>query len=37
MRFSVFFAAGPYAGHFHLHEDEDGRQVATNDASGIPF
>jgi len=37
LRFSMFFAAGPYSGHFHLHEDEDGRQVATNDAFGIPF
>lgn len=37
MRFSMFFAAGDYSGHFHLHEDEDGRQVATNDAFGIPF
>ncbi len=37
MRFSMFFAAGDYSGHFHLHEDEDGRQVPTNDAFGIPF
>jgi len=37
LRFSMFFAAGDYAGHLHLHEDEDGRQVATNDAFGIPF
>jgi hypothetical protein len=36
MRFSMFFAAGEYSGHFHLHEDEGG-QVATNDAFGIPF
>jgi hypothetical protein len=37
MRFSMFFSAEEYSGHFHLHEDEDGRQVATNDAFGIPF
>jgi hypothetical protein len=37
LRFSMFFAAGGYCGHLHLHEDEDGRQVATNDAFGIPF
>jgi hypothetical protein len=37
LRFSMFFAAGDYSGHFHLHEDEDGRQVPTNDAFGIPF
>jgi len=37
MRFSMFFAAGAYAGHLHLHEDEDGNQVPMNDAFGIPF
>jgi hypothetical protein len=37
LRFSMFFAAGGYSGHLHLHEDEDGRQVVTNDAFGIPF
>lgn len=37
LRFSMFFAAGEHSGHFHLHEDEEGRQVATNDAFGIPF
>jgi len=37
LRFSMFFAAGEYSGHLHLHEDEDGRQVVTNDAFGIPF
>jgi hypothetical protein len=37
LRFSMFFAAGDYSGHMHLHEDEDGNQVATNDAFGIPF
>jgi len=37
LRFSMFFAAGPHSGHFHLHEDEDGNQVITNDAFGIPF
>ena len=37
LRFSMFFAAGDYSGHLHLHEDEDGNQVATNDAFGIPF
>jgi hypothetical protein len=37
LRFSMFFAAGEYSGHMHLHEDEDGRQVATNDVFGIPF
>ena len=37
LRFSMFFAAGEYSGHFHLHEDQDGRQIPTNDAFGIPF
>ena len=37
MRFSMFFAAGEYSGHLHLHEDSDGNQVATNDAFGFPF
>jgi hypothetical protein len=37
LRFSMFFAAGDYSGHMHLHEDADGNQVATNDAFGIPF
>lgn len=37
LRFSMFFGAGDYTGHLHLHEDQDGRQVATNDAFGIPF
>jgi hypothetical protein len=37
LRFSMFFAAGLYSGHLHLHEDEDGHQVHTNDAFGIPF
>lgn len=37
LRFSIFFDAGPYSGHLHLHEDEEGRQVHTNDAFGIPF
>jgi len=37
LRFSMFFAAGEYAGHLHLHEDTEGRQVPMNDAFGIPF
>lgn len=37
MRFSMFFAAGEHSGHFHLHDDEDGKQLATNDVFGIPF
>jgi hypothetical protein len=37
LRFSMFFEAGEYSGHLHLHEDEDGNQVVTNDAFGIPF
>jgi hypothetical protein len=37
LRFSMFFAAGEYSGHLHLHEDQEGRQVAMNDAFGIPF
>jgi hypothetical protein len=37
LRFSMFFAAAQYSGHLHLHEDEEGRQVVTNDAFGIPF
>jgi hypothetical protein len=37
LRFSMFFHAGDHTGHFHLHEDSDGRQIATNDAFGIPF
>jgi hypothetical protein len=37
LRFSMFLTAGEFCGHFHLHEDEEGRQVVTNDAFGIPF
>ena len=37
LRFSMFFAAGSYSGHLHMHEDADGNQVPTNDAFGIPF
>jgi hypothetical protein len=37
LRLSMFFAAGQYSGHFHLHDDEDGKQLATNDAFGTPF
>lgn len=37
LRFSMFFAAGEHSGHMHLHEDENGRQIAMNDAFGIPF
>ena len=37
LRFSMFFAAGDYSGHLHLHEDADGNQVLMNDAFGTPF
>ena len=37
LRFSVFFATDKRSGHFHLHEDEKGRQIEMNDAFGIPF
>lgn len=37
LRFSVFFATDKRSGHFHLHEDEQGRQIEMNDAFGIPF
>jgi hypothetical protein len=37
LRFSVFFATDKHSGHFHLHEDEKGRQIEMNDAFGIPF
>jgi hypothetical protein len=37
LRFSVFFATESRTGHFHLHEDELGRQIEMNDAFGIPF
>jgi hypothetical protein len=37
LRLSIFFATDSLSGHFHLHEDEEGRQMVTNDAFGIPF
>lgn len=37
LRFSFFFHCEAFNGFFHLHEDEEGRQVLMNDAFGIPF
>ena len=37
LRFSFFFITENFSGYFHLHEDEDGRQVLMNDAFGTPF
>jgi hypothetical protein len=37
LRFSVFFQTDRRSGHFHLHEDEQGRQLNMNDAFGIAF
>jgi hypothetical protein len=37
IRFSVFFRTEAFSGYFHLHEDENGRQVLMNDAFGTPF
>ncbi len=37
IRFSHFFRAEGFSGHFHFHEDEEGRQILMNDAFGIPF
>jgi hypothetical protein len=37
LRFSHFFRCDAFSGHFHLHEDEEGRQILMNDAFGIPF
>ena len=37
LRFSFFFATDEFSGYFHLHEDEDGRQIVMNDAFGTPF
>jgi len=37
LRFSVFFLTDQRSGHFHLHEDEKGRQIEMNDAFGIAF
>ena len=37
MRFSVFFLTDSFSGYFHLHEDEECRQVLMNDAFGTPF
>ena len=37
IRFSHFFRTQAFCGHFHFHEDEDGRQVLMNDAFGTPF
>ena len=37
LRFSFFFATDEFSGYFHLHEDEDGRQLVMNDAFGTPF
>ncbi|HLY54034.1 MAG TPA: hypothetical protein VKS60_00670 [Stellaceae bacterium] len=37
LRFSVFFQTDKRSGHFHLHEDEQGRQLNMNDAFGIAF
>jgi hypothetical protein len=37
LRFSFFFLTDSFSGYFHLHEDEDGRQVLMNDAFGTPF
>jgi len=30
----LFFATDEFSGYFHLHEDEDGRQIVMNDAFG---
>lgn len=37
LRFSVFFRTAEFSGYFHLHEDEEGRQVLMNDVLGTPF
>jgi hypothetical protein len=37
LRFSFFFATDDFTGYFHLHEDEEGRQLLMNDAFGTPF
>lgn len=37
LRFSFFFATEAFNGYFHLHEDEEGRQLLMNDAFGTPF
>lgn len=37
LRFSFFFHCEGFNGFFHLHEDEEGRQLLMNDAFGIPF
>jgi hypothetical protein len=37
LRFSFFFATDEFSGYFHLHEDEEGRQLLMNDAFGTPF
>ena len=37
LRFSFFFDVDEFSGYFHLHEDEEGRQLLMNDAFGTPF
>jgi hypothetical protein len=37
LRLSFFFVTDTFSGYFHLHEDEDGRQLLMNDAFGTPF
>jgi hypothetical protein len=37
LRFSFFFDVDVFNGYFHLHEDEEGRQLLMNDAFGTPF
>ena len=36
LRFSFFFATDEFSGYFHLHEDEEGRQIVMNRQLAFP-